>query len=285
MRVHHLNCGTLCPRPARFVNGTGLLGKGRMVCHCLLVETKDGLLLVDTGIGLDDVKARGGRLGLGFKLIAGPRLDPEETALRQVERLGYQRGDVRHVAATHLDLDHASGLADFPEATVHILDREHGAAMKPATFREGHRYLPALWKHGPRWKLHSIRGESWFGFDAVKIADDPEVCLVTMFGHTRGHCAVAVRDGDRWLLHCGDAYFFHAEIHAASRTCPFGLRLFQWILETDPALRIGNQDRLRALVREKPEVTAFSAHCPVELDRLTADAGARRTGSPGPGSR
>jgi len=268
LKIHHLNCATMCPRPARLVNGRGFLGKGRMVCHCLLVETKDGLLLVDTGIGLDDAKARGGRLGKGFALATLARFDPEESAVQQVARLGYKTSDVRHVVPTHLDLDHVSGLVDFPEATVHVLDREHVAAMTPQTWRESLRYLPALWGHGPRWSLHAASGESWLGFDAVRVASEPDVFLVPMFGHTRGHCAVAVRSGERWLLHCGDAYFSHGEVHAPSRTCPLGLRFFQWAVETDRKARLGNQTRLRALALEKPEVTVFSAHCPVEFDRL-----------------
>ncbi len=272
MKVHHLNCATMCPRPARFVNGTGFLGKGRMVCHCLLVETKDGLLLVDTGIALEDVKARGGRMGRGFAIFSGARFDPEETALHQVQRLGYAASDVRHLVPTHLDLDHVSGIVDFPDATVHVLDREHDAAMARRTFRERHRYLPALWKHGPRWKLHAMRGERWLDFDSVTIASSPEVALVPLFGHTRGHCAVAVREGDRWLLHCGDAYFSHGEVHAPSRRCPLGLRFFQWAVEIDRAARLGNQDRLRALARDRKDVTLFSAHCPIELDRLAAPA-------------
>lgn len=270
MRVHHLNCASMAPRPARLVNGTGFLGRGRMVCHCLLVETKDGLLLVDTGIGTDDVKARGGRLGRGFAIMAGAVFDLEETALRQVERLGYKTSDVRHIIPTHLDLDHVSGLVDFPEAVVHVLDKELDAAMKPRTWREGHRYLPALWKHGPRWEPHALSGDRWLGFESVRVCDEPEVHLVALFGHTRGHCGIAVREGDRWLLHCGDAYFFHEEVHAPERACPAGLRLFQWILEMEPSLRLANQDRLRALVRERKDVAAFSAHCPVELDRFRA---------------
>ena len=56
MRVHHLNTGTMCPIGRRLVNGTGsIFQRARMVCHCLLVETNDGLALVDTGIGLDDI--------------------------------------------------------------------------------------------------------------------------------------------------------------------------------------------------------------------------------------
>ena len=48
MRVHHLNCGTMCPMSARLINGTGsYFERGRLVCHCLLIETNDGLVLVD----------------------------------------------------------------------------------------------------------------------------------------------------------------------------------------------------------------------------------------------
>ena len=51
MRVHHLRAATLCPLSAKLVNGSGgLLAAGTLVCHCWLVESNDGLILVDTGI-------------------------------------------------------------------------------------------------------------------------------------------------------------------------------------------------------------------------------------------
>ena len=56
MRIRHINTGTMCPIGRRLVNGTGsMFQRARMVCHCLLVETNDGLALVDTGIGLGDI--------------------------------------------------------------------------------------------------------------------------------------------------------------------------------------------------------------------------------------
>ena len=57
MRVHHLNCGSLCPHGARLINGEGgLLERGHIVCHCLAIETGDGLVLVDTGFGIEDAR-------------------------------------------------------------------------------------------------------------------------------------------------------------------------------------------------------------------------------------
>jgi hypothetical protein len=37
----------------------GALTRGKLCCHCLAIETRDGLVLVDTGFGLRDVADHG----------------------------------------------------------------------------------------------------------------------------------------------------------------------------------------------------------------------------------
>jgi glyoxylase-like metal-dependent hydrolase (beta-lactamase superfamily II) len=66
-------------------------------------------------------------------LLAGAGLiaDYRETAYMQIKELGFNPQDVRHILVTHLDLDHAGGLSDFPEAKVHIFAPEFEAAMNP----------------------------------------------------------------------------------------------------------------------------------------------------------
>lgn len=271
MRVHHLNCGTMRPFGGGLVDGRpGWLRRATMVCHCLLVETPDGLVLVDSGLGVDDVTHPEGSLNPAFLRVARPVRDLGETAVRQVVRLGYQPEDVRHVVLTHLDLDHAGGLRDFPHATVHVYGEELRNATAQATPTDRRRFRPAQWSHGPRWQTYETGGERWFGFDAVRELRGlpPELLLVPLGGHTLGHAGVAVRTDETWLLHCGDAYFFHGEARAPG--CPRGLSLFQRLVETDRAARLSNQDRLRTLVAEHgDEVETLSAHDPVELHRYT----------------
>ena len=270
MKVHHLNCGTMCPLGGRLVNGAGgVFERATMVCHCLLIETADGLVLVDSGLGTADVREPTRRLGREFSAMMGARLDLEETALRQVERLGFGADDVRHVVLTHLDLDHAGGISDFPAAKVHVLDREHDAALHKRTFLESRRYRSAQWAHDPTWVIHAVAGERWHEFDAVHAlsgASSGEVLLVPLFGHSRGHCAVAVRSDDGWLLHCGDAYFHTDEMHPDAPHCTPALAAFQRIVAVDDAARVRNQGRLRALKREHgAELQLFCAHDPSEL--------------------
>ncbi len=274
MKVHHLSCGTMCPRLGRLLVNAA----GRMVCHCLLIETeRSGLVLVDTGFGSLDVAEPRRMLKPWFRLFGRPRLSTEITAIDQIRRLGHDPRDVRHVIPTHLDMDHAGGLVDFPWASVHLLAAEHRAAMRRTTLLEKERYQPPRWRHGPRWVLHRPgEGEAWMGFDCVRDLPglDEEILLVPLPGHTRGHAGVAVRRGDgRWLLHAGDAYFFSEEIHGAKRRCSPGLSLFQTAAEMDRYERMRNQRRLRALVRERGDaVNVFCAHDPFDLERCQAEA-------------
>ena len=261
----------MCPLGKRLLTGEGgLLETTHICCHCLLVEGRNGLILVDTGLGTGDV-AFPRRLGLGFNLGMRPRLMMEETALHQIRALGFDPRDVQHVVPTHLDLDHAGGLGDFPQAQVHVFEREHDAAMSRATLVERERYVPAQWAHGPKWTRHAVQGDRWMGFDAMQAlpGTDDEVLLVPLTGHTHGHCGIAVRGDNGWLLHCGDAYFHHAEMNTEP-SCPIGLSIFQKLLAMDGPQRVANQQRLRDLKRDHgSEVTLFCAHDPVELAPLS----------------
>lgn len=278
MRVHHLDCCSMCPRAGRLVND-----QGRMVSHCLLVETdRHGLVLVDTGIGLADCASPAARLGRPFVALTGLVANAQATAVCQVEALGFRRNDVRHIVVTHLDLDHAGGLPDFPRATVHVHDNEHRAAVVVRAFADRGRYRACHWAHAPSFRLYDeVDGERWFGFERARPLDGlpDEIVAIPLFGHTRGHVAVAVNRGDRWLLHAGDAYFHEGAVDPSRESPRFGARLFERLVAWDHPRVVQNHARLRELrQRHGDEVTVFSAHDPNEFARLV-DAAKKNTPS------
>ena len=276
MKVHHLDCVSQCPLSARITNGEGpWLSRGRLVTHCLLVESRAGLVLVDTGIGTAAID-HPGQFGRVLGVVPAPTTHRQQTALHRVRALGLDDADVRHLVVTHLDLDHAGGLPDFPHATVHVHADEHQVAMTPPDFRSKRRYLKRQWAHDVRWQLHRPDGERWFGFEAVRAIEglDDEVLLVPLAGHSPGHCAVAVRGPDGWLLHCGDAYFHRGEVHAGAPPCSPGLWGFANVVQHNRRQRRHNVARLRELAASHgDEVCVFSAHDPHEFDALKAAAG------------
>lgn len=266
MKIHHLNCGTLCPACKRLINGTGsFFERGKMICHCLLIETSQGLVLVDTGFGSVDVN-NPNHLGRGFLALTGSKPKLEETAIEQVKKLGFKAEDVQHVIVTHLDLDHAGGIPDFPHAQIHVHKPEYQAAMNPH-WDEKARYRPAHFAHNPKWKVHDEQGDDWFGFRGLQAIEglQDDIVIVPLAGHTRGHCAVAVKDDQGWLIHAGDAYFNHGAM-VEGGTQPLGILAFEKLVQVNGPLRIENQLRLKALVNDKKAgVRAFCAHDPEEF--------------------
>ncbi|MBS1694008.1 MAG: MBL fold metallo-hydrolase [Actinobacteria bacterium] len=268
-RVRHLNTAS--------IQGISVLGQ-HLVCHVLLLETSDsGLVLVDTGLGRKDYLGMSERLGWQFnRVYARPAIDPSLAAVEQIRALGLDPRDVRHIVQTHLDLDHVGGLADFPDALVHVHATELDAAHRRDGFRARHRYRPTLlFEHNPKWRTYTHGGDSWMGFDAVRgvagLGDD--ILMVPLFGHTHGHCGIAVDTGDGWLLDAGDAYFDAREVKLPVRKCGPGPGLFQLMVTTERAKRRHNQDRLRALHAEHPEVEMFCGHNPFEYLDLVHKAG------------
>jgi glyoxylase-like metal-dependent hydrolase (beta-lactamase superfamily II) len=266
--VHHLNCATMCPIAGFLMGAKGW--RGLMVAHCLLVETeRDGLVLVDSGFGTRDLEGKTG-LPRMFKSLVGPTLDPAEPAIAQVVALGFKPEDVRHVVVTHLDLDHAGGISDFPHAKVHLHQREHIAATTRPTRRERERYLAAHWAHGPKWEVYAEDGDTWRGLPAVtKLRGiDADIGLLPMHGHTRGHSAVIVKAGARWKVHAGDAYFHRHAVDGSNQKVPSGFSTFETLVQIDKAQRRASAAALRQLRASYDDLDLFCAHDPVEYREL-----------------
>jgi glyoxylase-like metal-dependent hydrolase (beta-lactamase superfamily II) len=287
MRVHHLNCGCMCPIGGKLWDGVSRGMTAQLVCHCLLVETdSSGLVLVDTGFGSRDVEDPYGRLSPLFIHTNRIQFDHRHTALEQVRRHGFSPRDVRHIVLTHLDFDHAGGLEDFPEARVHVLQAEADVAEDRHGMIQSRRYRPEQWDEVRNWRFYNPGGERWFGFDAVRDLDGlpPEILMVPLPGHTVGHAGVAIDTPDGWLLNAGDAYFHRHEMDPEPHCTP-GLAAYQRMMEMDRPTRLHNQERLRELANDgRSDVRIFCSHDPVELEALSRLSTGWRPTAAGSGS-
>ncbi|WP_371243463.1 MBL fold metallo-hydrolase [Pantoea sp. KPR_PJ] len=160
MRIHHLNCGCMCPLGGALYDGFSRSPLAHLSCHCLLLETaSQGLVLVDTGIGLQDMAHPGQRLSGFFRLFNNIQLERRLSAWQQIVDLGFRPEDVRHIILTHLDFDHAGGISDFPQARVHLLQRELDTAPVRQSWLQRQRFRPQQWGHHSGWRGYASGGE------------------------------------------------------------------------------------------------------------------------------
>lgn len=195
-KIYHLDSGPMKPYWPKI---TG-------VTYVLLVETNQGWLLVDSGFGTQDFLHPSFFMKWFLKLLRVPN-DPSFCVVNQISKYGLKTEDINHIVLTHLHLDHAGGLPDFPNAQVH-LDRKEWDAAKKRKGLLGLACLPYHWAHQPNWQLYENADTNWFGFPAIRLNGiTPEILLIPTPGHTLGHCMVVIKTDQGWLLNCGDACY------------------------------------------------------------------------------
>jgi glyoxylase-like metal-dependent hydrolase (beta-lactamase superfamily II) len=188
--------------------------------------------------------------------------DPEEAALHQVRALGYRAEDVTDIICTHLHIDHAGGLSDFPQADVHVYRKEYQFAQKPRGVM-GFAYDRSHWAHNPHWIVHDLGDQTWFGLDAIRVLTTPETefYLLPLPGHTPGHCGVAIGEPGDWLLHCGDAASPYHPLTDLHDRGPDAYRLSFIPRSITEGLIGPHSSRLKALLKEHHgEIRGISSH-------------------------
>jgi glyoxylase-like metal-dependent hydrolase (beta-lactamase superfamily II) len=236
MTIRLLNCFTCNARwPSALKTG--------MVC--LLIETDQGLVLIDTGLGLDDYANPTWMTRL-FRVITIMPFDPNEAAINKTKQLGYKPEDIKHIILTHMHFDHCSGLPDFPHAKVHVHRREYEAFTegKIRQFTEL-AYISRYIAHKPEFILYDRVDSKWYDFDAIRLPFEPEMYFIPLHGHSRGLCGVAIKTSQGWFFQAGDAGAVTNDETPA------------WLIK----LVLGPHDpSLRAFLKSHPEVIVSNSH-------------------------
>jgi N-acyl homoserine lactone hydrolase len=218
MKIHAIQTGTVALTTS-WREGVGT-GRRRLV-HAVLdrewteplpiyafaIEHPEGVLVVDTG-ETSRVAEPGyfPRWHPVFRLAVRERVEPEQEIGPQLERLGIRPRDVRTVVLTHLHTDHAGGLHHFRDARIIVSSAELEYARGPLGRLRG--YPNKRW---PAWfdpTVVDLDAPSLGPFPAsLPLTEAGDVTLVPAPGHTPGHVAVLVDEGDHSVLLAGDSSY------------------------------------------------------------------------------
>jgi glyoxylase-like metal-dependent hydrolase (beta-lactamase superfamily II) len=246
-KVHHFNCLDI-----ETAEGAKAVG------HCLLLEDEAGMALVDTGIGLGEVQNPKERLGEGLIEAVGFKLDKDRPMIVQLQANGWNPKDVQDCIVSHLDIDHIGGLLDFPGIRVHVSSEEW------ENFSGGNpRYLARQMRGVSPVSTYADSKEKWFGLEArrVDVNFSSAIYLIPLFGHTLGHCGVAIEQDDHWILYAGDAYYYRVELQRDDHL----ISVLAALRADDNVERIISLEKIKNLLRDHPDLELFSAHDPMEF--------------------
>jgi glyoxylase-like metal-dependent hydrolase (beta-lactamase superfamily II) len=183
--------------------------------QCFLVEHPSaGAALIDTGFHASvAVKPRSNLGAFGTVLYRDIDMRPEQSAAAQLREKGIEPTSVSTVIMTHLHPDHASAIADFPEATFLVSKAEWDAAADSGQ-REG--YVKRQFDHGFDYRLIDFNSEdanSFSGFArAFDVFGDGSVRVVFTPGHTQGHMSAVLRTESGEVLVAGDAIYLRSTL-------------------------------------------------------------------------
>ena len=192
---------------------------GWVPCPAFLIRHPTaGALLVDTGLHPSVAAKPQANLGRLVTRYARPRLDPEEALPAQLRARGVDPRGIGLVVMTHLHVDHASGMAEFPRATFVVA----GAEWRDATSGERpllRGYRPAHYDYVFDYRTigydrEGIASYATFGrtFD---LFGDGSVRLAYTPGHSAGHQSVICHLRERDLVIAGDAIYTHGQLESA----------------------------------------------------------------------
>lgn len=178
-----------------------------------------GLMLIDTGnpaAAAHDVKTAFGRLGAAIYKM---RMKPEDAVAAQLRAMDIDPRSIKTIVMTHLHLDHAGSIAEFPHAVFVVTNREWESAHAPRRFARG--YIRKQYEHAFDYRLLDYDGDEINSFASFgrsfDLFGDGSVTLVSTPGHSAGHQSVVLRLGGREALICGDAAYTRRTIDEGTR--------------------------------------------------------------------
>jgi N-acyl homoserine lactone hydrolase len=220
VRLHPCTTGTaLYPEDAFYRRGGRLAGlhalglgskKIEIPIPAYIVEHPGaGLVLIDTGFHASIAVDPKANMGPILGRIFNARVGPDDAMPDQLRARGFDPGDVKLVVMTHLHVDHASGVAQFPAATFIVSEREWRAASVEKGLRGG--YVRRQFDHAFDWRTVDFDGDevsSYVSFGrTLDLFGDGSVRLASTPGHTLGHMSVVLRTREGEFLVAADAAY------------------------------------------------------------------------------
>jgi len=185
----------------------------------LIRHPKAGLILVDTGLHPAITSDPVQNLGRFGTWLFKPQLDHGDDVSAHLRAKGVDPSSIRLVILTHLHIDHASAIADFPDATF-IVTRAEWQDATTGLFPTGKGYHRPQFDYAFDFRTVTFDGENVNSYATfgrtIDLFGDGSIRLASTPGHTAGHQSVIVRLKDNDMVISGDAVYLESQLESGA---------------------------------------------------------------------
>jgi glyoxylase-like metal-dependent hydrolase (beta-lactamase superfamily II) len=230
----------------------GSYGQAVKLNHvAVLVRHPQGSFLFDTGLGKDI----GQQFNSDMPWWAAPFFSygPVSSARAQLDAGGY--GPVPRVFLSHSHWDHASALAEFPEAEVWLPEAESKFLAEP---HAGSVFPSQVARPGIKWVNYQFEGKPFQAFSSsLDVFGDGSAVLVPLAGHTPGSVGLYLSlPGGRRFLFVGDVVW---KVGAIEQGRP-KFWLASKIVDHDSEMTLASVASLKQALLASPGLVIVPAH-------------------------
>jgi glyoxylase-like metal-dependent hydrolase (beta-lactamase superfamily II) len=219
-----------------------------------LIKHHNDYLLFDTGMG----KQIDGQYQQSMPMWWRPffKYDkPVVSAREQLDKAGIP--PLKRVILSHSHWDHASGVLDFPEATVGIAEAELALLRNPTT-GPGGTWKSQISADAIRWETLAFQPVPYKGYpQSLDVYQDGKVVLVPMPGHTPGSVGLFV------TVDSGTVYFFIGDVAWTVAALQQSAPKF-WaagkLVDGDAQQTQTTLEKVRTLMQAEPNLVVVPAH-------------------------
>lgn len=227
-----------------------------------LIKHRSDYLLFDTGLGrkIDAQYAQ----DMPYWQRPFFKFDkPVSPARQQLDAAGY--APVQKVIVSHSHWDHASGVADFPEAQIYASQTEMPTIAQP-TPGAGGTWPSQVSDPAVRWLPLVLQRVTYKGYaQSLDLFNDGSVVLVAMPGHTEGSLGMFV------TVDSGTSYFLIGDVAWKAGAVQMGEPKF-WaasrMVDHDRAQALRSVQQVRDVAAKYPDLVLVPAHDGAAQDAL-----------------